>query len=69
MLLITFNPVGNITATTIEQDLEYLSLIGFGTPPQYIPVDLDTGSTDVWVYSAGMAPKDTANRTGLTKWH
>lgn len=58
-----FTPVGNTTAKTVRQDLEYLSLVGFGTPPQYLPMDLDTGSIDVWVCSTNMSAKATANRT------
>ncbi|CAP70976.1 uncharacterized protein PODANS_3_10290 [Podospora anserina S mat+] len=43
---------GDVNAESIMGDREYLSRVGFGTPFQYLNVDLDTGSADVWVYSS-----------------
>ncbi|KAK0737311.1 aspartic peptidase domain-containing protein [Apiosordaria backusii] len=43
---------GDVNAASIMGDREYLSRVGFGTPFQYLNVDLDTGSADVWVYSS-----------------
>jgi len=62
-VLTSSNPVGNATAKTNQRDLEYLTLVGFGTPPQYLPMNLDTGSVDVWVCSTGMTSRAIANRT------
>ncbi|KAK4186248.1 aspartic peptidase domain-containing protein [Podospora australis] len=50
---------GDVNAASIKGDREYLSRVGFGTPLQYLNMDLDTGSADVWVYSSetqGVAP-------------
>ncbi|KAK4197095.1 putative Endothiapepsin precursor [Triangularia verruculosa] len=43
---------GDTNAESIMGDREYLSRVGFGTPFQYLNVDLDTGSADVWVFSS-----------------
>ncbi|KAK0665388.1 putative Endothiapepsin precursor [Cercophora samala] len=43
---------GDVNAESITADREYLSRVGFGTPFQYLNVDLDTGSADVWVFSS-----------------
>jgi hypothetical protein len=39
--------VGDVGAESIRDDREYLSRVGFGTPLQWLDVDLDTGSSDV----------------------
>lgn len=38
---------GDVGADTIRNDREYVSQVGFGTPLQWLNVDLDTGSADV----------------------
>ncbi|KAM7206442.1 Aspartic peptidase domain containing protein [Naviculisporaceae sp. PSN 640] len=58
--------VGNVTARSEKKDLEYLATVGFGTPPQWLPVDLDTGSADVWIYSDRMSSFDLV---GDRKWY
>lgn len=40
-------PVAVTNATSIRNDREYVSTIGFGTPQQRLNVDFDTGSADV----------------------
>ncbi|KAM7212806.1 acid protease [Rhypophila decipiens] len=55
--------IANATATPTIYDVEWVTSVGFGTPAQWLPMDLDTGSADVWVYSDLMAPKKLANRT------
>ncbi|KAL2265809.1 hypothetical protein VTJ83DRAFT_6909 [Remersonia thermophila] len=42
---------GDVEAVSFRDDREYLSRVGFGTPPQWFTVDLDTGSSDVWLYT------------------
>ncbi|KAK4135773.1 acid protease [Trichocladium antarcticum] len=44
--------VGEVGAASIRGDREFLSRVGYGTPPQYLDVDFDTGSSDVWVYTS-----------------
>ncbi|KAJ6446737.1 malate/L-lactate dehydrogenase [Purpureocillium lavendulum] len=44
---------GTVQATPAEKfDSEYVVPVGFGTPPQVINVNLDTGSADLWVFSS-----------------
>ena len=38
---------GDVGAEAIGNDREYLSSVGFGTPLQWLNLDLDTGSADV----------------------
>ncbi|KAK3899635.1 aspartic peptidase domain-containing protein [Staphylotrichum tortipilum] len=48
---------GEVDAESIKNDREYLSRVGFGTPLQWLNMDLDTGSADVWVYSTETQPE------------
>ncbi|KAL2260845.1 hypothetical protein VTK26DRAFT_5045 [Humicola hyalothermophila] len=54
--------VGVTNADSVLSDREYLSRIGFGTPPQYLNVDIDTGSSDVWVYTSETRESVAGNR-------
>ncbi|KAJ4307284.1 hypothetical protein N0V88_000667 [Collariella sp. IMI 366227] len=49
-------------AYSVKEDREYLSRVGFGTPLQWLDVDLDTGSADVWVYSSETRKSVAGNR-------
>ncbi|KAL8276580.1 hypothetical protein RQP46_011003 [Phenoliferia psychrophenolica] len=44
-------PVGMVAVSNYEADLEYFAPVGFGVPPQYMNVILDTGSADLWIVS------------------
>ncbi|KAK1834500.1 aspartic peptidase domain-containing protein [Podospora conica] len=58
--------VSSVEAVPFRDDREYISSVGFGTPPQYLPVDLDTGSADVWIYSSETRLDDLGNHTRWT---
>lgn len=42
---------GSVVTTPEDHDVEYLTPVQFGSPPQTLNLDLDTGSSDLWVYS------------------
>ncbi|KAL6867034.1 acid protease [Trichoderma novae-zelandiae] len=52
---------GNMTGTAVASpppgaDAEYVLPVKIGTPPQTVPLNLDTGSSDLWVLSTDTYP-------------
>lgn len=57
---------GSVTNTPVEYDTEYIANIQVGTPAQTLPMDFDTGSSDLWVFSG---ETDTADVKGQTLYY
>ncbi|KAI1496413.1 secreted aspartic proteinase precursor [Biscogniauxia marginata] len=60
------NKASSGSAVAHGGDLMWLTPVGIGTPAQTLNLDLDTGSTDTWVFSNDTAKKDVE---GQIVWH
>ncbi|KAI1136559.1 acid protease [Hypoxylon sp. FL0543] len=57
---------GSAQASSRDGDLLWLTPVGIGSPPQQLYLDLDTGSSDTWVFSTDT---DTEEVAGQTLWN
>lgn len=50
---------GSVVTTSEGDDLEWVTPVSIGTPPQVMNLDFDSGSSDLWVFS-GQTPSSEA---------
>ncbi|PSR80571.1 aspartic proteinase, partial [Coniella lustricola] len=54
---------GSVATTPETDDTEYLTKVQIGTPAQTLPLDFDTGSSDLWVFSSLTPAADVEGQT------
>ncbi|RYO81461.1 hypothetical protein DL766_004049 [Monosporascus sp. MC13-8B] len=54
---------GSVPATSEDGDLLWSAPVGIGTPPQILNVDMDTGSTDTWLFSTDTAKEEVKGQS------
>lgn len=62
---LTDGTTGEVTAQDQQNDSSYSAVVSFGTPPQNLPLDFDTGSSDMWVWSTEL-PQQTQSQGAAT---
>lgn len=54
---------GSAVTTPEEYDVEYLTPVQIGSPAQTLNLDIDTGSSDLWVYSSETPSSEVNGQT------
>ncbi|KAI0181301.1 secreted aspartic proteinase precursor [Hypoxylon sp. FL1284] len=54
---------GSAPADSNGGDLLWLTPVGIGTPPQLLNLDIDTGSSDTWIFSTDTEKDEVAGQT------
>lgn len=57
--------IGSVNAVPEPYHAEYLTPIKVGTPPQLLHMDIDTGSSDFWMFSSLQPKNETAGKDGV----
>ncbi|KAJ0107067.1 secreted aspartic proteinase precursor [Diaporthe amygdali] len=57
---------GSVSTSPEQYDTEYLANIQVGTPAQTLPMDFDTGSSDLWVFSSETATSSVSGQAIYT---
>ncbi|KAK5124648.1 hypothetical protein LTR85_001361 [Meristemomyces frigidus] len=59
----TTGQTGDVPATDVDSNAEYLAEVGIGTPVQTLNLDFDTGSADLWVFSTELPASEQSSGT------
>ena len=59
----TKRSTGSAETDPEQNDVEYLTPVSIGTPAQVLNLDIDTGSSDLWVFSSETLKSDVQGQT------